>query len=232
GAEVLAVSWHVAAALENLAHQLTVRQPRRDVVQRGPAQPALAAERVTVPALLALHEQCTLQLERRAAAYVLFWHRRAAPGLHVRRPGRGDPEPGERPQREEDDHDADDGYGPAPPALLSRAGDERQREQQDDPQHGRGQDEEGLGPRRQEREGREDREEVEIGTRRGLDDGGIGLPVRPDRSEDGGAREHGADRDPGEDEIALRGVREERHAVALHLLLVLPAVGGPVHHPA
>src|SRR5262249_56314128 len=132
-AEVLAVSWHVAAALENLAHQLTVRQPRRDVVQRGPAQPALAAERVTVPALLALHEQCTLQLERRAAAHVLFWHRRAAPGLHVRRPGRGDPGPGEHPQRQEGERDAEESGGPAAPAILYRAGGEPRREQAEAP---------------------------------------------------------------------------------------------------
>ena len=232
GAEVLPVGGHVAAALENLAHQLIVRQARRDVVQRGTALPALATERVTVPALLALQQQRALQLERRAVAHVLDRHRRGAPRLHVRRPGGGYPQPGERREGQEDERDPDDGHGPAQPALLARAGDERQREQRDDPQHGSGEDEERLRPRRQEREQREEREEVEIGPRRRADDGGIGLAVRSEGPEDRGAGEHGADRDPGERDVALGGIREERHAVALHLLLVLAAVGRPVHEPA
>ena len=76
--------------------ELVAREPRRDVVERGPAQAALAAERVAVAALLALHQERALQLERRAAAHVLDRRRRAAPRVHVRRPRRGESEPGER----------------------------------------------------------------------------------------------------------------------------------------
>ena len=49
----------------------------------------------------------------------------------------------------------------------------------------------------------------------GLDDGRVGRAVRTERSEERRAREDREDHDPGEDHVPLRGVREERHAVAL-----------------
>ncbi len=52
------------------------------------------------------------------------------------------------------------------------------------------------------------------GARHGLDDGRIGLAVRAERTEDRGARDQREDHEPGEDQVALRGVGKERHAVA------------------
>ena len=100
-AQVLAVRRHVAAALQDLPDQLVARESRRDVVERRPAQAALAAERVAVAALLALHQQRALQLERRAALEVLRRRRARAPRVHHRRPRRERAEPGERADGEE-----------------------------------------------------------------------------------------------------------------------------------
>jgi hypothetical protein len=62
GPQVLPVCGHVATTLQYLSHQLIAREAGRRVVEGRPAPPALAAERVTVPALLALDEECPLQL--------------------------------------------------------------------------------------------------------------------------------------------------------------------------
>src|SRR5208337_4145844 len=71
GGEVLAVGRHIAATLNYLAHDLIAGQARGGVVERGPAHPTCAAERVAVAALLALHENRALQFERSAALDVI-----------------------------------------------------------------------------------------------------------------------------------------------------------------
>src|SRR2546422_9688364 len=67
GAEILAVGRHVAAALQHLTNELIAGLARRDAVQRWPALSPLTAQAVAGPALLVLHHECALELERRAA---------------------------------------------------------------------------------------------------------------------------------------------------------------------
>ena len=55
--KILAVGRHVAATLNYLPNDLVARETRRGFVERGPAHPALAAQRMAVAALLALHER-------------------------------------------------------------------------------------------------------------------------------------------------------------------------------
>src|ERR1700724_3282626 len=76
GSEILAVGRHIAAALNYLANDLVAREARGSVVERGPAQAALAAERMAIAALLALLQQRALQFERSAALDVVDGSRR------------------------------------------------------------------------------------------------------------------------------------------------------------
>src|ERR1700726_4379528 len=86
GSEILAVGRHVTAALNYLANDLVARETRGSVVERGTAHPAVAAERMTIAALLALNQQRALQFERSAALDVIDGGRRGAPRVHNRRP--------------------------------------------------------------------------------------------------------------------------------------------------
>src|ERR1700722_6449843 len=104
--EVLAVSRHVAAALNYLANDLVPCETRGSVVERGTAHPAVAAERMAIAALLALHQQRALQFERSAALDVVDGSRRGAPRVHPRRPRVKCAEPGERSYgRNDENHD-------------------------------------------------------------------------------------------------------------------------------
>ena len=66
GTQVLAVGRHVAAALDDLADELILRQAHGHVVERGPRSPPAVAERMAVAALLGLEHERALPLERRA----------------------------------------------------------------------------------------------------------------------------------------------------------------------
>jgi len=62
--QVLAVSRHVPASLDDLPDELIAREARGHRVQRRAAQTTFATKSVTIPALLALDENCALQLQR------------------------------------------------------------------------------------------------------------------------------------------------------------------------
>src|SRR5579862_3223335 len=120
-AEVPAVRRHVAAALDDLPHELVAGQTRCRVVEGWSTLPAFVAERMAVAALLALDQQRALQLQRRATLDIFDRRGRAAPRFHVRRPRRESPEPGERTDDEEGQDDDDDGHRPPPIRLLAGA---------------------------------------------------------------------------------------------------------------
>jgi hypothetical protein len=96
GAEILSVSGHVAAALQDLAEQLIFSQTRSHHVERWTAQATLTAQRVAVSALLALEYHSARTFKRGAAGKKLLRDRRAAPGVHDRGPGTVETEPSER----------------------------------------------------------------------------------------------------------------------------------------
>ena len=61
--QVLAVSRHVAAALNHLAHQLIPGQACGDTIEHWSAQPSFATYAVAVDALLIVENQSALPLE-------------------------------------------------------------------------------------------------------------------------------------------------------------------------
>jgi hypothetical protein len=86
-AEIFAVRGHVAAALNDLANELVLREQESDLVESGSAFTAFIAERMAVVALLELKDERALTLERRAILQELLWNGIAAPGVHNGTPG-------------------------------------------------------------------------------------------------------------------------------------------------
>src|SRR5262249_49329685 len=80
--QILAVSRHVASALQDLTNELIARLARRDAVERRPALSAFAAEAVAGPALLVLQHQRALELEPGPALDVADRCGGRGPGLH------------------------------------------------------------------------------------------------------------------------------------------------------
>src|SRR6266850_5228871 len=136
GREVLSVGGHVAPALDHLADELIARQSDRDFVERRTALATAVAEGVAVAALLDLEDQRSLALQGRPVREELVRDRLAAPRLHREAPGRVQAQARERGPAYGDEHDRHHGEGPAPDALLSFAGDERERDQPDQDQRG------------------------------------------------------------------------------------------------
>ena len=130
--EVRAVRRHVASALQDLAEELVLRQPRRDVVERRAAPAPGVAERVAVAALLVLEDERALAHDGAPALEVLRGHRQGAPRVHDRRPRRRAAVVRQRrPAENGEDDDEDRDRAPAP-ALLPHARPERQQEQDED----------------------------------------------------------------------------------------------------
>src|SRR5579863_7285717 len=102
GIQTVPVCRHVAAALQNLADELVLREPRGYRVQRRTALAAAMIQRVAVVALLFLENSRSLAFQGRSTAQEFVWNRLAAPGVHLRAPGRVSGEAGERPQRDRD----------------------------------------------------------------------------------------------------------------------------------
>src|SRR5216684_1764137 len=128
-AEVLSIARHVATALDHLADQLVLREPDGDSIERRPALPSRAFERVAVAALLELQDERSVSLERAAAVQVLLRDRFSAPRVHHRAPRRVPAEMSETAERHSGQQDGQHCDGPALPALLAFAGEEGKREQ-------------------------------------------------------------------------------------------------------
>src|SRR5580704_13815803 len=86
--QVVPIGWHVAAALNHLPNELVLGQPHGNAVQGWPPFSTSVAKRVAVAALLDLKHQRTLPLKCSRAMNVPVGYRIAAPGVHVRTPGR------------------------------------------------------------------------------------------------------------------------------------------------
>src|SRR5215510_10144044 len=85
-AQILAVSGHVAAALDYLADELVLREPHGDTVQRRTSLPAALRQGMTVAALLRLEDERTLPLQGGGVAQESRRHGCAAPRVHLRTP--------------------------------------------------------------------------------------------------------------------------------------------------
>src|SRR5271170_3058838 len=152
GSQILAVCRHVSASLDDLPDQLIVGEARGDGIQRGAAQTTLAPKAMAVPALLALNEDRPLKLQRRATFYICGGRGRAAPGLHVRRPGCEGSEIRQQTGRTKRQHHDHDSHGTATVTLLAGSRIERKQDQDRDADDGRDQKEKGLHVGRQQRE--------------------------------------------------------------------------------
>src|SRR5580658_2469547 len=84
--QAVAIRRHIAAALQDLADQLILGEPRRDRIQRRSTLAALFTERVAVAALLALKHESSLTFESGSAIEELFRNRLRAPRVHFRTP--------------------------------------------------------------------------------------------------------------------------------------------------
>src|SRR5262249_17946088 len=85
--QILAIGWYVASALNHLPNQLVVVETRAHIIERWAAQAPPAPQTVTIPALLVLQHQRTLQFQWRTPLHIPHWRGIAAPGFHVGRPG-------------------------------------------------------------------------------------------------------------------------------------------------
>src|SRR5260370_14247431 len=86
GTYILAVRRHVPASLDDLPDELITRETRGYSIQGRAAQTALAAEAVTIAALLALDENRSLEFQRRPAFHICGGNRCACPHLHIGTP--------------------------------------------------------------------------------------------------------------------------------------------------
>ena len=116
--------------------------------------------------------------------------------------------------------------------LFSFSGDQRQQQQGADDDDGRNQQEGRFETRRQERQDRVDPEEREIGFRRGLDDGGIGLSGGTERAEEESTGDDGEHDGRRKDRVLPYGVRHKGHAVLLDQLVIFALVSGFPHQAA
>src|SRR5579863_8282978 len=86
--QVVPIGGHIPAALNHLPNELVLREADRNAVQSWPSLSTCVAKRVAVAALLDLKHERTLALERSRSVNVAVGYGIAAPGVHVRTPGR------------------------------------------------------------------------------------------------------------------------------------------------
>src|ERR1700691_398878 len=125
--QVVAISRHVAAALNYLPNELVLRQPHGNAIQGRSPLSARASERVAVAALLDLKYERTLALKRGRAVNVAVGYRIAAPGVHVRTPGRELRHASEGAERDRNHQHGDNRNGTALPAFFSFSGKKRKK---------------------------------------------------------------------------------------------------------
>src|SRR5580704_12620147 len=89
GAQVLAIRWHVAAALKNLPDQLVFGETCCYEIQSRATHSADACNRMAITALLRLKDDSSLSLERAGIVRIASRDgRTAAPCAHLRAPRR------------------------------------------------------------------------------------------------------------------------------------------------
>ena len=86
-AQILSVGWHIAAALDNLSHELIPGEAKRHLVEGRSALASLAVERMAVAALLLLEHDGASPLQRGTPVEILSRDGHAAPRVHHRAPG-------------------------------------------------------------------------------------------------------------------------------------------------
>ena len=116
--QVFSVGGHVSASLNHLADKLVLRKPHRNAVERRPPLSAEFTERMAIAALLGLEDESPLPLKCGGVVQKLFWHRIAAPSVHVWAPRRIASEMGECSQDYGDQQNRQDSDWPPAPTLF------------------------------------------------------------------------------------------------------------------
>src|SRR5580704_3633609 len=127
--QVVPIGGHVSAALDDLPDELVPGKPHGNAIQGWPPLSAHIAKGVAIAALLDLKHQRSLTLERGCSMNVPFGHWIAAPGTHMRTPGRKLGEPSKRAQGDRDHQHGYNRNRPTLPALFSFSGKKRQKDQ-------------------------------------------------------------------------------------------------------
>src|ERR1700683_55900 len=127
--QVVSIGRHVAAALNYLANELVLRQTLGNAVQGWSPLSTHIAQRVAVAALLDLKYERTLALKCSRAVNVPVGHWIAAPGVHVRTPGRELGEPSKRAESDRGHQHSNNRNGTALPAFFSFSQKKRQKNQ-------------------------------------------------------------------------------------------------------
>jgi hypothetical protein len=127
--QVVPIGRHVAAALNHLPNELVLRQPHGNAVQGWSPLSTRVAERVAVAALLDLKHERTLPLKRGRAVNVAVGYWIAAPGVHVRTPGRELGHASKGAERDRDHQHGNNRNRTALPAFFSFSRKKRQKNQ-------------------------------------------------------------------------------------------------------
>src|ERR1700678_381476 len=127
--QVVPISGHVAAALNHLPNELVLCQPHGNAGQGRPSLSTRVTKRVAVAALLALNHERTLPLERGRAMDVPVGYWLAAPGVHVRTPGRELGHASKRAESDRDQQHSNNRNRTALPAFFSFSGKKWQKNQ-------------------------------------------------------------------------------------------------------
>src|SRR5215470_2588331 len=132
--QVLSIRGHVPAALNHLSNELVLREPHCHAVESGSSLSTTLSKGMTITTLLHLKDERALPLKRGGVMNVSLRHRIAAPGIHVRTPGRVSREMGERAECDRDQQDRQDRNRAALPTLFPFTGKKREKQQPDNHQ--------------------------------------------------------------------------------------------------
>src|SRR5580698_7164087 len=127
--QVVPIGGHVAAALDHLPNELVLREPHGNAIQGWPSLSTRVAKGVAVAALLDLKDKRTLTLKCGRAVNVPVGYWIAAPGVHVRTPGRELGEASKRAERDRDHQHGNNRDWPALPAFFPFPGKKGQKDQ-------------------------------------------------------------------------------------------------------
>src|SRR6185437_11404603 len=119
GREILSVSRHVAAALNDLADELIFGEAHGYGIEFGAAPATDSIEGVAVAALHSLEDDGSLALNRREVLQILCGNGVLAPGVHFRTPGSAGAEIGEDSPEDRDGDEDENRDGAAMPALFT-----------------------------------------------------------------------------------------------------------------
>src|SRR3984885_2567682 len=129
GTQVVPIGRHVTAALNYLANELILRQTHGNAIQGWSPLSTRVAERVAIAALLDLKHERTLALKRSGAVNVPVRYWIAAPGVHVRTPGRELGHASKGAESDRDQQHSNNGDRPALPTFFSFSRKKRQKNQ-------------------------------------------------------------------------------------------------------